>query len=226
MDCLQTLFLDIPPWLQSNGSLTRVKFLESEPQKDGFPNCECGRGMSDCSIHPNTPEKWIASMQDSLAKTLALLENKPVLDTTPDRGFTERCCVLLASLDRDTYSWKMSQQLSPKDLKKWSKTWPSWGMTVGGCAYAHPMSGQTITETDGFVFLPTPTAHNAREGAYPAEGTRKSPLLAWVLGGKINPQFTEWMMGWPIDFTVLKQLGTGKFRSKSQQRLPSWLLSK
>ena len=86
------------------------------------------------------------------------------------------------------------------------------GMTVGGCAYEHPMSGRTITATDGFAFVATPTtkanqlmpsmmkhrlresrqidvadsttAHNAKEGGYPAEGTRNTPSLAWVIGGK------------------------------------------
>ena len=29
-------------------------------------------------------------------------------------------------------------------------------MTVGGCA-EHPMSGRTITATDGFAFVATPT---------------------------------------------------------------------
>ena len=80
------------------------------------------------------------------------------------------------------------------------------------------------------LMLPTPTAHNAKEGGCPAEGTRNTPSLAWVIGGKINPQFTEWMMGFPLDFTALNQSETRKSRSKRQSRtdyskddLPEWL---
>lgn len=253
-DSSQTSSLDIPPWLQLNGNHTPAKSLENEQPMAGSLTCECGKGTSECLIHPSTPDKWIAFMRDSLAKTLAKLENRPVLVKEPAAGFTEKSCVLLAQLDPDSYSWKMSQQLKATALKRLSKTWPSWGMTVDGCAYAHPMSGQIITETDGFAYLatpttkanqlapsmmkhpscvnlvnamlPTPTAHNAKKGAYPAEGERKTPSLAWILGGKINPQFTEWMMGWPINYTALRQLETVKSRSKSRQRLPSWLRNK
>ena len=244
---LPTESLDIPLWLQSNGSHTLVKSLESEQQMDGFPDWLCGKGMLETLTHPSTPESWIAFMQDSLVKTLVSLENKQVYLKELDQVFTEKYCVLLASLDQDSYSWKMSQQLKATDLKRYSKTWPSWGMTQGGCAYAHPMLGRITTETDGSCLpnnqtffhtpnttgmdggsnsgkalrkrlgiLPTPTRHNGQEGGYPGEGRRQSPPLGWVLGGKINPQFTEWMMGWPIGYTALEQSETVKFHSKPQ----------
>lgn len=225
MDSWQTSSLDIPPWLQSNGNPTPAKFSEREQQKDGFPSWLSGKEMSETLTHPNTPEAWTAFMRGSLAKTLALLENKQVLAKEPALGFTEKSCELLAQLDRDTSSWKMSPQLKATDLKRLSKTWPSWGMTVDGCAYEHPMSGQRITEIDGSLW-PTPTAHNAKESGCPAEHTRDTPSLAARVGGKLNPQWTEWLMGWPVNHTALKQSETAKSRSKPRQRLPSWLRSK
>jgi hypothetical protein len=60
--------------------------------------------------------------------------------------------------------------------------------------------------------LPTPTAHNSKEGAYPAEGTRNTPTLAFQIGGKINPDWNEWRMGWPIKWTDLKPLAMDKFQ--------------
>ena len=261
MDSWQTSSLDIPPWLQSNGNPTPAKFSEREPQKDGFPSWLSGREMSETSTHPSTPEAWTAFMRDSLAKTLALLESKLVSAKEPALGFTEKSCELLAQLDRDTSSWKMSPQLKATDLKRLSKTWPSWGMTVDGCAYEHPMSGHRIIETGGSRYAmptptaameapnkrantkgpknlveiaqgqwdhlwPTPTAHNSREGGYPAEHTRNTPTLSAKAGGKLNPQWVEWLMGWPINHTALKQSETVKSRSKLRQRLPSWLRSK
>ena len=64
---------------------------------------------------------------------------------------------------------------------------------------------------------PTPTAHNSKEGAYPAEYTRKTPTLATHAGGKLNPQWVEWLMGWPIGWTDLKPLETDKCLSAQQQ---------
>ncbi len=222
VDSLLTSSSDMPQWLQLNGNPMPAESSESEQQTDGSPACMCGKGTLDCSIHPSTPAAWTAFMQDSLVKTLALLESRREFLKEPEAGFTEKSCVLLASLNRDSYSWKMSPQLRATDLTRYSKTWPSWGMTQDGYAYAHRISGRITTGTDG-SYLPTPTRHNGQEGGYPGEGRRQSPPLGWVLGGKINPQFTEWMMGWPIGYTALEQSETVKSPSKSQQRLPSWL---
>ncbi len=58
---------------------------------------------------------------------------------------------------------------------------------------------------------PTPTAHNAKEGNFPAESTRKTPSPASYAGGKLNPDWVEWLMGWPIGYTALKPLGMDRF---------------
>ena len=87
---------------------------------------------------------------------------------------------------------------------------------------------------------PTPVSHDAKDpiGA-PAEGKRKTPNLAWrvnnwatptvcgnynkkglsktsgdglatQVGGKLNPTWVEWLMGWPLGWTDLKPLETDK----------------
>lgn len=144
-----------------SGSHTPAKSCESEPPKVGSQTCECGKGTSDCSIHPSTPDKWIASMRDSLAKTLALLESRQAYLREPEAAFTAKSSESLAWFDRDSCSWKTYQQSFLTDSEPYSQTWPRWGMTAGGCAYAHPMSGRRITETGGSSW-PTPTASQAR----------------------------------------------------------------
>jgi hypothetical protein len=57
---------------------------------------------------------------------------------------------------------------------------------------------------------PTPTAHNAKEFASPSEGQRNTPTLAWEAGGKLNPQWVEWLMGVPIGWTDLEPLAMDK----------------
>jgi hypothetical protein len=171
--------------------------------------------MSACLIHPNTPEKWTSFMRDSLAKILAQLGSKQVLVREPDQAFTVKYCVLLASLDLMSSSWRMSPLLKAKDLKRYSKTWPSWGMTQGGSAYVHPMSEHLIRETGGSCW-PTPTAHNAKETNAPSESKRNTPTLAARVGGKLNPMWVEWLMGFPLEFTASKDWVTPKSRFKQQ----------
>lgn len=67
------------------------------------------------------------------------------------------------------------------------------------------------------MMFPTPTCHNAKEGAYPAEYTRKTPTLATHAGGKLNPMWVEWLMGWPLGWTDLKPLEMDKFHCVQQQ---------
>jgi len=57
---------------------------------------------------------------------------------------------------------------------------------------------------------PTPTAHNSKETNAPSESTGNTPTLAAQAGGKLNPTWTEWLMGWPLGWTDLKPLAMDK----------------
>jgi DNA (cytosine-5)-methyltransferase 1 len=69
----------------------------------------------------------------------------------------------------------------------------------------------------GQRMFPTPTAHNAKECASPSEYNRNTPTLAAQVGGKLNPTWVEWLMGWPLEWTDLKPLETDKFHYAPQQ---------
>jgi len=64
---------------------------------------------------------------------------------------------------------------------------------------------------------PTPTAHNAKETNAPSESERNTPTLAAQVGGKLNPTWVEWLMGWPLGWTDLKPLVTDKSLFVPQQ---------
>ena len=64
----------------------------------------------------------------------------------------------------------------------------------------------------GRRMFPTPTAHNAKETNAPSEALRNEPTLASRVGGKLNPMWVEWLMGWPLGWTDLKPLETDKFQ--------------
>ena len=186
--------------LQLSGINTPVKSCANEPPKDGSPNCTCGKEMSDCSIHPSTPEKWIASMRDSLAKTLALLESRQAYLREPDQVFTEKSCVLLTLLDRDTCSWRTLQQSFLTDSEPFSQTWPRWGMTQGGVAYAHPMSERRITETGGFCW-PTPSATEHTGGGSAKSGIQALTNQRRPSGATMSFRLRDAVKVWPTPTT-------------------------
>jgi hypothetical protein len=75
----------------------------------------------------------------------------------------------------------------------------------------------TINQAVRDRMFPTPTAHNAKECASPSEYNRNTPTLATHAGGKLNPMWVEWLMGWPLDWTDLKPLETDKSPFVPQQ---------
>ena len=199
-----------------SGTPTPAKSLESAPQTDGFPACECGKGMSECLIHPSTPEAWTSFMRDSLAKTLASLESRQVYLREPDQVFTEKSCASLAWYDQSSCSWKTYQRSFLTDSEPFLETWPRWGMTVGGSAYVHPMSERRITETDG-SYLPTPVASDGTAGGVIGANDTYKETKSGTLR-KYNGQGTNGSLGlgryvqfYPTPTTV--DAGTGRFNT-------------
>ncbi|MCQ2439415.1 MAG: hypothetical protein MJ074_06610 [Oscillospiraceae bacterium] len=60
--------------------------------------------------------------------------------------------------------------------------------------------------------FPTPTCQDAKNNGSKSQQARNSKPLNAVAGGALNPDWVEWLMGWPIGWTDLKQLGTDKYR--------------
>jgi hypothetical protein len=79
---------------------------------------------------------------------------------------------------------------------------------------------------------PTPCA-SASKGSSPAALTRKngrdrsSDRIDHAVmasdGGQLNPEWVEWLMGWPIGHTALKPLETGRYQEWLRQHSPSCL---
>jgi len=90
---------------------------------------------------------------------------------------------------------------------------PNWMPTRKSGQHAQYTINQAVRDR----MFPTPTAHNAKEGAYPAEYNRNTPTLATHAGGKLNPMWVEWLMGWPLGWTDLKPLVTDKSPYVRQQ---------
>ena len=123
----------------------------------------------------------------------------------------------LGRYDLAMHSLKTHQPYVQKGSMSSYVTLPRWGMMQNGELFQRKAWEPTTSANVCGSLLPTPTCHNAIEGAYPAEYTRKTPTLATHIGGKIHPEFTEWMMGWPLGWTDLKPLEMDRFREWQQQ---------
>ncbi|CAJ3005189.1 Uncharacterised protein [Burkholderia pseudomallei] len=89
--------------------------------------------------------------------------------------------------------------------------------------------GGTLIEAVSSRMWPTPCA-SASKGSSPAALKRKSGkdrsndridhAVMASDGGQLNPEWVEWLMGWPIGHTALEPLETAKYREWLQQHSP------
>ena len=105
-----------------------------------------------------------------------------------------------------------------------AKLWPT--PTVNG---NYNKKGLSKTSGDGLAtavakMWPTPTARNCVSNS-PSELQRNEPSLsvqAAGVGGKLNPRWVEWLMGWPIGWVSLDALAMDRFQPWRQQRFDSF----
>ena len=72
----------------------------------------------------------------------------------------------------------------------------------------------------GFLRMPTPVSSDWKGSSKP--GQRRGQLTDLAMGvitagGRLNPTFVEWLMGWPIGSTALSPLAMARFREFVQQ---------
>lgn len=107
--------------------------------------------------------------------------------------------VSFAYYDPATSLWKTSRSSEAEDLETFSETWPRSGMTRSGTAFRLRPLAPPISVT-GSCLWPTPTATDWKDRLSSHRGAN---LLQPAVGGKVNPLFVEWLMGFPAEWTVL-----------------------
>jgi len=135
----------------------------------------------------------------------------------------------LARWDQDSCLWKTHQCSLLGDLELFSGTWPKWGLMQNGESWAQTSLVQRIAGTE-FGWLPTPTATDWMTGKVNGIEHRNRRFIRTSLtsgtefganlrdafrlmtGKALPPNFSEWMMGWPIGWTDLKPLEMDKFQ--------------
>ncbi len=138
-------------------------------------------------------------------------------------GTTRRAS--LAKYDPGSHTLKTAQLSLAEDLTESCATLPASGLMRDGEIWELPtLAPRTCVSAPGF--WPTPVA-SAAKGSSPKALTRKSGrdrtrdrLDHAVMasdGGQLNPQWVEWLMGWPIGHTALEPLETGRYQEWQQQ---------
>jgi hypothetical protein len=103
-----------------------------------------------------------------------------------------------ATFDPATSSWRTSQDSLFEASTPFSQTWPMSGMTRNGTAFRQRPSALPTYEAASF-FWPTPVADDT--------GHRRKPFaqggvsLSHVLGGRANPDWIDWLMGFPVGWS-------------------------
>jgi hypothetical protein len=128
---------------------------------------------------------------------------------------------------------KITAAMTGKSLAQQMNTpeyWPTPTATLatkgGRITPRKGREGKTLIEEVSARTWPTPCA-SASKGSSPAALTRKSGksrvndridhAVMASDGGQLNPEWVEWLMGWPIGWTELKPLAMDRFREWQQQ---------
>lgn len=171
--------------------------------------------MSDHSLVTGTPEhirEWLMSLP---AVSPVSHSAQPV---NCSEKMTQEICGpvwsnALAWFDQNTRCWRTWQASLLQDtLKPFSETLPRAGMMLGGVLYRQPKWERRISAIESGL-LPTPLQDDANNV------TRKSGKTAsltrwWYqrFQSRMPPSFPEQIMIWPIGWTALEPLETGKYQ--------------
>jgi hypothetical protein len=173
----------------------------------------------------------MSSVAASPARTSALPERAPGLKASA-AVYGKTMPESLARFDRDTSSWRTSQLCLGGDFAEFSETWPRSGMTRSGTAYQLPPLAPLTDATESGSW-PTPRSNGATgpgrgpnlqggmnlQSAVFFHTPRTTPRSARELDGEsplgfggLNPTWVEWLMGYPIGHTDLRDSATRSSR--------------
>lgn len=103
----------------------------------------------------------------------------------------------------------------------WPTPTASLGTKGGRITPRKSREGGALIEAVSARTWATATARDWRSGkASQVTHERNSRPLSEQVGGLLNPDWVEWLMGWPIGWTALKPLETDRFHEWRQQHSP------
>ncbi len=138
--------------------------------------------------------------------------SKDLSDPVLDCG--QRWSVSSRRYNLDTCGSRTQTNSSEEDLIPSSPALPRWGTMRGGvCSALTTLELPTAETVSGF--WPTPTASDAMGGPggqRDGGANLRTAVAAAGARGPLNPDWIEWLMGWPAGWTELRPLEMVKFQ--------------
>ncbi len=156
-----------------------------------------------------SPPHDLMCLSEALLVSLSALPGNNV--ALPTKGtFIRPSLTPCAHFDHATCSWSKSQQLLPMGelLGNISPDWSRSGMILSGIAYQLAPLARLSKETECGLF-PSPTKSMGKRGWGLSKSgrARYSPIIrenAFRFGYKPPVSLLEWIMGFPINFTMIE----------------------
>jgi hypothetical protein len=143
----------------------------------------------------------------------------PVQEKGPELTESDQVCgdtwqESSVKFDPNTCSWKTHQCLWDEDLPESSVTLPKWGMMQNGVLWERTTLPPLTSGTESGSW-PTPRCFMHKDALKDRGKSNLGEVVNEMEGmkitGQLNPDWVEWLMGWPIGWTDLNALETDKF---------------
>ena len=193
-------------------------------QTDALTNSQSGMTCKP-SMGDHGKDTLILYPEGSRVKTYQVQEKESVL-LGPEVAYGNTWRELYMKFDHNSSSLKTHHCLWEEDLPLFSVILPEWGTMQDGVFWELVMLGGGINENDAGSW-PTPLKNEGpgsqqmkltdavalREGYKPKYYKLEGMEDRQVFNGKVNPEWAEWLMGWPMGWTnALQELATDKYR--------------
>lgn len=221
------------PSAQLNVMATQQQFWRNDKTMD--PSRFSRFGLTYAALTVERGEALLTSFQAAFRARTSAHREQGQGSKAPAPGCGNKWAESSVKFDRSSSEWKTHRCLWDEALPWFSVILPKWGSMRGGVVY-QPLTWARHTNAIAPGWsgetLPTPSVAMAK-GSSEKALTRKdgrsrlrNRLDYWVersgKDGRLNPEFVEWVMGWPIGWTELAPLEMGKFHEWQRQHGACW----
>jgi hypothetical protein len=178
-------------------------------------------------------EELLTSFLEASRAKISAVPERGQVSTDQDQVSGKKWRALSVKFDLASCSWRTAHCSSNEDLPWSSVILPRWGMMRSGECWERETPEPPTNGIDSGYWVPTPTVGDSRSAGSRNTATSKAKpgtsLTDWARGdggtgrqdkengGKLNPQFAEWLMGWPVGWAAYEPLEMDKFQQWQQQ---------
>jgi hypothetical protein len=201
----------------ASGSKWRGSFAKFDPRESKWKTAQCSL-LGDSDEFLETWPRW-----GSMRNGESYLRPIPALPICANESGFWQTPVADDAIERKAGKWNSRGE--PK-LSAEVKLWPTPTKSDGTGGPGNSGREGGLNLRTAVKQWPTPCA-SASKGSSPAALTRKNGkdrsndridhAVMASDGGQLNPEWVEWLMGWPIGHTALKPLETARYREWLQQ---------